>query len=52
ADTLNYNTLKSSIEDVDTTEVIMQYKIAEASYESALSAGSKIIQPSLVDFLD
>lgn len=50
-DELNYKNIKSSIEDIDTAEVIMKLKMAESVYESALSVGAKVIQPSLVDFL-
>jgi flagellar hook-associated protein 3 FlgL len=50
-DSINYATVKSNIEDIDTAEVIMQYKTAESVYMAALSTGSKIIQPSLLDFL-
>jgi flagellar hook-associated protein 3 FlgL len=50
-DSINYATVKSNIEDIDTAEVIMHYKTAESVYMAALSTGSKIIQPSLLDFL-
>ncbi len=51
-DDINYQTVKSDIESIDTAEVIMQYKNAESVYMAALSVGSKIIQPSLIDFLN
>lgn len=50
-DELNYRTVLSEAEDIDAAEVIMQFKMAEAVYNSALSIGSKVIMPSLVDFL-
>ena len=50
-DSLNYETVKSNIEDIDMSEVIMQFKMTEAVYSAALSVGSRIIQPSLIDFL-
>lgn len=50
-DSINYQTVKSDVEDIDRAEVIMQFKMAESVYTAALSAGSKIIQPSLLDFL-
>jgi flagellar hook-associated protein 3 FlgL len=50
-DELNYKTVLSETQDIDTAEVIMQFKMAEAVYNSALSIGSKVIMPSLVDFL-
>ena len=50
-DALNYETVKSGIEDIDMAEVTMQFKMTEAVYMAALSVGSRIIQPSLLDFL-
>ena len=50
-DELNYATVKANVEDVDMAETVMLFKMTEAVYTSALSVGSKIIQPSLVDFL-
>ena len=50
-DFINYTGLKSNIEDVDLAEAVMNYKMAEAVYTSALQVGSSIIQPSLLDFL-
>ena len=50
-DFINYTELKSNIEDVDYAEAIMNYKMAESVYMSALQIGANIIQPSLVDFL-
>lgn len=43
--------LLSSNEDADMAEVIMELKIQENVYQASLSAGARIIQPSLVDFL-
>lgn len=43
--------LLSSNEDADMAEVIMNLKIQENVYQASLSAGARIIQPSLVDFL-
>lgn len=50
-DQINYETVKSNVEDIDTSEVIMKLKLTEASYNTALAIGAKIIQPSLADFL-
>ena len=50
-DYLNYEQMKSDAEDVDMAEVIMYQKMAEAVYQAALSAGARIIQPTLMDFL-
>lgn len=38
-------------DDADIAETIMMFKLEENVYRSALSAGAKIIPPSLVDFL-
>ena len=50
-DELNYTQMMSDAEDVDEAEVIMYMKMAEAVYQAALSAGARIIQPTLMDFL-
>jgi flagellar hook-associated protein 3 FlgL len=41
----------SKNEDVDMAEVIMRLKSEENVYRASLSAGARIIQPTLVDFL-
>ena len=46
-----YEQMRSDAEDVEFDEVIMYMKMAEAVYQAALSAGSRIIQPTLMDFL-
>jgi len=50
-DLLNYESMRSDAEDADLAEVIMNVKIAETVYQAALSAGARVIQPSLMDFL-
>jgi len=50
-DTLNYEKMRSDAEDADMAEVIMYLKMAETVYQAALSAGARIIQPTLMDFL-
>ncbi len=50
-DNLMYTDMKSKLEDVDQAEAIMNFKMAENVYTAVLQIGSKIIQPSLVDFL-
>jgi len=50
-DQLMYTDIKSKLEDVDQAEAIMNFKMAEYVYNAALQVGSKIVQPSLVDFL-
>lgn len=46
-----YTGLLSNNEDVDMAEVAMNLTNAQSVYEASLSAGSKIILPSLVDFI-
>ena len=48
---VNVTTLMSENEDADIAEVITQLKAQENVHRAALGAGSRIIQPSLVDFL-
>ena len=50
-DQLMYTDIKSKLEDVDQAEALMNFKMAEYVYNAALQVGSKIVQPSLVDFL-
>jgi flagellar hook-associated protein 3 FlgL len=50
-DKLMYTDIKSKLEEVDQAEALMNFKIAEYVYNAALQVGSKIVQPSLVDFL-
>lgn len=51
-DTINYTQMLSDVEDLDTAEGIMNFSMAETVYRAALSVGAKIIQPTLVDFLN
>jgi flagellar hook-associated protein 3 FlgL len=48
---LNVQELQSKTEDADMAIVITNLKMNENVYQASLSAGSKLIQPSLVDFL-
>jgi flagellar hook-associated protein 3 FlgL len=41
----------SSVEDVDLAETIVKLQMQEVAYQSALSATSRTLQPSLLDFL-
>jgi len=50
-DYINYETMRSDAEDADMAEVIMYLKMAETVYQAALSAGARVIQPTLMDFL-
>ncbi|MGO4269127.1 flagellar hook-associated protein FlgL [Paenibacillus sp. TAF58] len=48
---VNITSLLSKTEDADMAKVITQLKTDENVYEASLSTGSKIIRPSLLDFL-
>lgn len=48
---INLTDLQSKVEDADYAELSIQSKIQENIYNASLSAGAKIISPSLVDFL-
>ena len=48
---LNLSALLSKNEDINTGEVITQLKMQENTYRTALAAGARIIQPTLMDFL-
>ncbi|PAB60121.1 flagellar hook-associated protein FlgL [Anaeromicrobium sediminis] len=48
---VTYTGLMSMNEDVDMAEVAMELASAQSVYEASLAAGSKIILPSLADFI-
>lgn len=48
---VNLNKLMSDNEDADIADVITQLKTQENVHRSALGAGARILQPSLMDFL-
>ncbi len=48
---LDLQRLKSKNEDADLAEVITNLKMNENIYQASLSAGARLIQPSLLDFL-
>jgi flagellin-like hook-associated protein FlgL len=48
---LNFTKLLAEVEDADMTQVITDLATHETSYQAALNAAAKIIQPSLLDFL-
>jgi flagellar hook-associated protein 3 FlgL len=48
---LSVSTQLSDIEDVDLPKAIMELQIQQTSYQAALAATAKVIQPSLIDFL-
>ncbi len=48
---LTYTGLLSKVQDVDMAEAIMNFQNTQNIYRASLSVGSKVIQPSLVDFI-
>ncbi len=48
---VDFEDLLSSNEDVDLVDTIVKYTSAETIYNSSLSAASKLVQSSLLDFL-
>lgn len=48
---LNLTKILSEEQDLDYAEAIMELKMEEFAYRTALSVGARIIQPTLVDFL-
>ncbi len=48
---LNLTKILSEDQDLDYAEAIMELKMEEFAYRTALSVGARIIQPTLVDFL-
>ena len=49
---LNLNKMLSNIQDIDVAEAIVNLKNEENGYPVALAVGARIIQPTLVDFLN
>lgn len=47
----NFKSLKSNNEDIDLEEVVIGYASAELVYNASLSAASKVVQQTLLDFL-
>jgi flagellar hook-associated protein 3 FlgL len=48
---LALNSNVSELENVELAEAMMQVQMHQVSYQAALAATSKVIQPSLIDFL-
>ena len=47
----NFENLKSQNEDIDLEEVIVGYSSAQLVYNASLTAASKVVQQTLLDFL-
>jgi len=48
---INIAELLSKQEDVDMAEAVTHFSVAESVYKAALAAGSRAVQPSLLDYL-
>ena len=48
---LDVKSMLSGVEDIDLAKTIMELQMQEIAYKGALGAASKVIQPSLSDFL-
>ncbi|MCQ1954638.1 flagellar hook-associated protein FlgL [Arthrobacter sp. zg-Y238] len=48
---ISLETRRSGIEDLDTAKVILDMKLQEVAYQSALAVTAKALQPTLMDFL-
>lgn len=48
---LNLTSMQSNVEDADYEQLLIDSKVNENIYQASLSVGSKVISPSLVDFL-
>lgn len=49
---INLRERRSNIEDLDMAEAITEFMMLENVYQAALSTGARMVQPSLVDFLN
>ena len=47
----NLTSQLSDVEDIDLPKTISDMQLQQVAYQAALSAGAKVVQPSLVDFL-
>lgn len=48
---INFSRLRSELEDIDFAETMMNFSVMDTLYKASLSAGARIMQPSLLDFL-
>lgn len=51
-ETLNLTTVLSGISDVDVSQKIMEFNEMQSAYDSSLMTGARILQKSLIDFLE
>ncbi len=48
---VNAKRLLSNVESIDIAEVVMKLRLQETVYEASLNVGSRVIQPTLLDFM-
>ncbi len=48
---MGFQSLKSSMENIDIALAISNFNEAEMAYQASLNTGAKTMQPSLLDFL-
>ncbi|MBP8613979.1 MAG: hypothetical protein KBI40_03890 [Firmicutes bacterium] len=48
---VEYKRVLSNVEEVDLTEVVVKLMSQQMAYQSALAVGARLIQPSLLDYL-
>ncbi|OLS01540.1 flagellar hook-associated protein FlgL [Tissierella creatinophila] len=51
SENINLTSVLSSKEDIDIAEQYMKYTMMSTAYQTSLSVGAKILQPSLLDYL-
>lgn len=51
-ETLNLTTVLSGISDVDVSQKIMEFNEMQSAYDASLMTGARILQKSLIDFLE
>lgn len=51
ADAVTLETERSGVEDVDLAEAIMQLELQKTTYQAALAVTSRVLQPTLMDYL-
>ncbi|HLS53171.1 MAG TPA: flagellar hook-associated protein FlgL [Tissierellaceae bacterium] len=52
SENMNLTKLLSDREDIDVAEKYMEYSVMAVVYQASLSVGTKILQPSLLDYLN
>jgi flagellar hook-associated protein 3 FlgL len=48
---VNFSQMLSDVEDIDLTQAVTDLTVQQSAYQASLNSASKIIQPSLMDYL-